>query len=69
MSTHNIQLLILKRKSSKIIPNTIVAMDLFCKGLQNEFEIVVVHEPSVFEPLKFYCTSFLTLLHSERPTP
>ena len=25
-------------------------------GLENEFEIAVVNEPSVFEPLKFYCT-------------
>ena len=24
-------------------------------GLKNEFEIAVVNEPSVFEPLKFYC--------------
>ena len=29
----------------------------FCsKGLKNEFETAVVNEPSVFEPLKFYCT-------------
>ena len=26
------------------------------KGLKNEFETAVVNEPSVFEPLKFYCT-------------
>ena len=25
------------------------------KGLKNEFETTVVNEPSVFEPLKFYC--------------
>ena len=25
------------------------------KGLKNEFETAVVNEPSVFEPLKFYC--------------
>ena len=25
------------------------------KGLMNEFETAVVNEPSVFEPLKFYC--------------
>ena len=30
-------------------------MDLFSKGLKNEFETAVVNEPSVFEPLKFYC--------------
>ena len=27
----------------------------FSQGLKNEFEITVVNEPSVFEPLKFYC--------------
>ena len=28
------------------------------KGLENEFETAVVNEPSVFEPLKFYCIKF-----------
>ena len=28
---------------------------IFCKGLKNEFETAMVNEPSVFEPLKFYC--------------
>ena len=32
------------------------AMGFFPEGLKNEFEIAVVNEPSVFEPLKFYCT-------------
>ena len=27
----------------------------FFKGLKDEFETTVVNEPSVFEPLKFYC--------------
>ena len=27
----------------------------FSQGLKNEFETVVVNEPSVFDPLKFYC--------------
>ena len=31
---------------------------LFFKGLKNEFETAVVNEPSVFEPLKFYCTLY-----------
>ena len=31
------------------------AMGFFSRGLKNEFETVVVNEPSVFEPLKFYC--------------
>ena len=29
----------------------------FSKGPKNEFETAVVNEPSVFEPLKFYCIS------------
>ena len=35
------------------------AMGLFSKGLKNEFEIAVVNELSVFDPLKFYCISFI----------
>ena len=27
------------------------------KGFKNDFETAVVNEPSVFEPLKFYCIS------------
>ena len=34
------------------------ATGFFSKGLKNEFETAVVNEPSVFEPLKFYCTLF-----------
>ena len=30
----------------------------FSKGLKKEFETAVVNEPSVFEPLKFYCILF-----------
>ena len=29
---------------------------IFSKGLKNEFETAVVNEPSVFEPLKVYCS-------------
>ena len=29
----------------------------FSKGLKNEFETAVVNKPSVFEPLKVYCTA------------
>ena len=49
MSTHNIHYQHKKRKSFKIIPNTIMseAMGLvFVRDL---------NEPSVFKPLKFYC--------------
>ena len=33
-------------------------MGFFSKGL-NEFEKALVNEPSVLEPLKFYCTMFV----------
>ena len=42
-----------KRKSHLIIPN--LQLWDFSKGLKNKFETAVVNEPSVFEPLKFYC--------------
>ena len=29
------------------------------KGLKNEFKIAMVNEPSVFKPLKFYCSNHL----------
>ena len=32
----------------------------FSQGLKNEFEKAVVNEPSVFEPLKFYCMQYHT---------
>ena len=32
-------------------------MGFFSKGLKNEFETAMVNEPSVFEPLKFYCNN------------
>ena len=35
------------------------ATGFFSKGLKNEFQTAVVNEPSVFEPLKFYCISSL----------
>ena len=57
MRPHNTPLLhvISKRKSLEIIPNTIMSavMGFFCEGLKTEFEIAVVNEPFVFEPLKF----------------
>ena len=30
---------------------------IFSKGLKSEFETAMVNEPSVFEPMKFYCIS------------
>ena len=40
---------------------------IYSKGLKNEFETAVVNEPSVFEPLKFYCTN-ITNSVSLRPS-
>ena len=36
--------------------NNVCSYGIFPLGIKNEFEIVVVNEPSVFEPLTFYCT-------------
>ena len=33
-----------------------------CMGPKNEFETAVVKEPSVLEPLKFYCVWFKLIL-------
>ena len=33
----------------------ICSCGIFSKGLKNEFETTAVNEPSVFEPLTFYC--------------
>ena len=56
MSTHNIPFLNIKR----ILPelSQICNYGICSKGPKNEFEPAVVNEPSVFEPLKFYCSSF-----------
>ena len=57
MSTHNIYHDQYKKKITRNIPkyNNVCSYDNFCQGLNNEFEIAQVNEPSVFEPLKFYC--------------
>ena len=45
------------------------AVGFFSKGLENEFETVVVNEPSVIQPLKLYCTwHFSTLLFILTPS-
>ena len=61
MSTRNIPFSIYKRKSAKIIPN-LQLLDFFFMGLKVEFETAMVNEPSVFKPLRFYCTRFFCLL-------
>ena len=46
----------IKKKNTQNYPKS-VAMDFCSQGLKNAFETAVVNEPSVFEPLKFYCIS------------
>ena len=48
----------MKKKNNLNYPKS-AAIGFFSKGLKNEFETAVVNEPSVFEPLKFYCISSL----------
>ena len=57
MSTNKIPYLNIK---NKITLNYLKSTSMgFCsKGPKNEFETAVVNEPSVFEPLKFYCIYF-----------
>ena len=60
MNTHNIPFSIEKKKITLNYPKLAV-MRFFLKGLKDEFETAVVNEPSVFEPLKFYCMCFIVL--------
>ena len=44
----------------------------FCYRLKNKFEIAVVNDPSVFEPLKFYCIkdrNGTVLYENNKPRP
>ena len=43
------------KKNTTLNYPSFAAMEFFYNGLKNEFETAVVTEPSVFEPLKFYC--------------
>ena len=36
--------------------------EICSKGPKNEFETAVVNEPSVFEPLKFYCIQYFSAI-------
>ena len=61
MRTHNIPFSIYEKKITLNYPKYNVCSYgiFFSKGLKKEFEIAVVNEPSVFEPLKFYCSLLL----------
>ena len=47
----------IKKKNIHPKLSSICSYGIFSKGLKNEYETAVVNEPSVFEPLKFYCIS------------
>ena len=57
MSTYNIPFFNMKKKNTRNYLKS-AAMDFFSKRLKNEFERAMVNEPSVFEPLKFYCNVY-----------
>ena len=57
MSTHNIPFFNVKKENHLKLPH-ICSYGTFSKGLKDESEPVVVTGPSVFEPLKFYCSFF-----------
>ena len=50
----------IKRKIALNYPKS-AAMG-FSKGLKTKFETAMVNEPSVFEPLKFYCSCLFVSL-------
>ena len=54
MSAHNIPFSNIKQENHSKL-SQICSYGIFSKGLKNEFETAAVNEPSVFEPLKFYC--------------
>ena len=55
MSTYNIPFFNMKKKKHQKLSQICSYGIFFSKGFKNEFETAVVNEPSVFEPLKFYC--------------
>ena len=60
MSTHNIK----KENYPKL--SQICSHGTFSKELKHEFEKAVVNEPSVFEPLKFYCILIIPIFLSKK---
>ena len=53
MRPHNIPFQYKHKQSPNL--SQICSYEICSKGLKNEFEVAVVIESSVFEPLKFYC--------------
>ena len=61
MSTHNIPFPNMKKKIIINYPN-MQLWDFPPRDPKNEFETAIVNEPSVFEPLKFYCIQVSDIL-------
>ena len=59
MKTHNIPFQYKIENHCKL--SKTCSQVIFSKGLKNEFETAVVNEPSVFEPLKVYCSKIFTV--------
>ena len=57
MSTHNIYFMIKYENCLKISINNSLAIKRISKRLKNEFKLAMVNKPTVFELLRFYCTS------------
>ena len=55
MSTYNIPFFQYEKEKHPKLFQT-CSYGVVSKGLKGEFETAVVTEPSVFEPLKFYCS-------------
>ena len=54
------KLIVSNRRYSEIQVHTsliFAVMEFFFQKIKNEFETALVNEPSVFELLKFYCSS------------
>ena len=57
MSTHNRFIFNIKREIPLNYPKS-AAMGFCSNELKKEFETAVVNEPSVLEPVKFYCMMY-----------
>ena len=55
-------------KKNTLNLSKICSYGLFSKGLKNKFETAVINEPSMFEPLKFYCIVSKKLLRLSKIT-
>ena len=58
----------IKKKITQNYPkyNNVCSYGIFPQGLKNEFKKAVVNEPSVFEPLNFYCMSHFLLVDGKK---